>query len=403
MELSMPQHISRIWLAPGLRFVLTWFMVVRILTVGVALMLRGDYQLDKNMTMLRAMPIEAEQVITAPPEIAHLYDPWYRWDTTWYINIAANSYADNLNSIIFPPFYPLMIRLLATLTFGDYLFASLLISNICAILVLYLFYKIVAQEFDDTAAQQVIPLYITFPTAFFLIAGYSESLFIVLLLSSWLLTMRRRYGWASLAIFLATLTRTQGWMVGIPLFYMAYVEQGNWREDWKHLRLILPKLILGVSSLAGLLTYLIGMQISGLGNVNATFENSFWEVGFGMPWENILRLITLDFDLNLAKGPEVLLNIVCLLFIVFMGAIATWRLRPPYWLFIWLTLLTILMRDHPVFLHGLARYVITLFPLFIVYNQHMGNRHFARLIFIGIGLTLQLFLVAIFVLWGFVG
>jgi hypothetical protein len=402
MESSVIQRKLKVWIEPGFQVVLIWFLIARILTAGIAILISKDYQLDKSVTMLRAMPVEAE-LITSPAPVSDLLHGWYRWDTVWYINIAANGYASNANSIIFPPFYSFLIRLFVPFAGGDYLLSSLIISNVAFILMLYLFYLLVAREYGEEFARQSIPLYVCYPTAFFFVAGYTESLFMVLVLGSWLLTLNRHYWWAALTLFLATLTRTQGWAVGIPLFYIAYVEQGNWREDWKYPRRIAPKLVLAGSSLLAIVVYMGGMELSGLGSVGKTFGNLFWEDPFAPPWNTLIRLVSGDFLIEQSNTPEIQLNLLTLVFISVMGALATRYLRPAYWMYIWLTLLTIFMRNHPTALHGLSRYVISLFPLFIMLGLVLDKQRFARLAYVFIGLIIQLLLVAVFVVWGFVG
>ena len=44
-----------------------------------------------------------------------LINPWFRWDTGWYLKIAAVGYDLKDGSTVFPPLYPLLIRWVAAL------------------------------------------------------------------------------------------------------------------------------------------------------------------------------------------------------------------------------------------------------------------------------------------------
>jgi len=169
-----------------------------------------------------------------PPDspLAGLVEPWHRFDTGWYIKNAITGYQADYG-IVFPPLYPLLIRLVAVFCAGNYVLAALLVSNTACLVAFILLYNIILREFNDDAqlAQRTLILLTTFPTAFFMLSGYAEALFLALILGAWLAALERRWWLAGLLALLATLTRVQGIVMLFPLGWIAYVRyrEVGWR------------------------------------------------------------------------------------------------------------------------------------------------------------------------------
>src|SRR5258708_37712828 len=45
--------------------------------------------------------------------LTFLIEPWHRWDTSWYLKLATSGYDSNDGSVIFPPFYPRLVGIVA--------------------------------------------------------------------------------------------------------------------------------------------------------------------------------------------------------------------------------------------------------------------------------------------------
>ncbi len=173
-----------------------------------------EYPTFKLYSQLRDKSVIGDTVIQT-----QLLWPWYRWDTEWYLRIAVDGYQPG-GSTAFAPVYPALIKSVGFLLGGEYLIASLLISNAALILGLWLLFKEAQREFDQGTAGRAVIYLLAFPTAFYLATAYSESLFLLLSLSCW--TCARRDQWAGVSIFaiLAVLTRFQGAGLAIPLLYL---------------------------------------------------------------------------------------------------------------------------------------------------------------------------------------
>ena len=151
--------------------------------------------------------------------------PWYRWDTVHYLQIADQGYSYNLQNTVWPPLYPALIRVFGVI-FKPSLLAALVVANLAAILALFLLYWIVADSWGETRARHVMVWTAIFPSGFFLLAGYTKSLFLALALGTLLAARKQRWWLAGLMGALATMTRLQAVALALPVLW----------EGWKFVR-----------------------------------------------------------------------------------------------------------------------------------------------------------------------
>lgn len=159
---------------------------------------------------------------------------WNRWDTQHYISIASDGYSSSTVNerhllIAFFPLYPFLIKILSFI-FRNYLFSGLLISNISYIIALFYLYKLVLLDFDkDVALRSVIYLSI-FPTAFFMHAAYTESLFIVLTLASFYYARGNKWALVGILGMFAAMTRITG-IILLPIMLLEYLHQREFKRE----------------------------------------------------------------------------------------------------------------------------------------------------------------------------
>jgi len=176
-----------------------------------------------------------------------LLGPWQRFDALHYMRIADQAYETEEDSV-FPPLFPVSIAWAGRL-FRPFmsepqgnLLAAILISNAAFFGTLVLLYRVCVEELIKGSPLRVIVFLSIFPTSFFLLAAYSESLFILLTLGS-ILSARRGSFWIAGALgMLAALTRLTGIILILPLAY-EYMNQRRfrWSEiDWSVVSIILP-------------------------------------------------------------------------------------------------------------------------------------------------------------------
>ena len=137
-------------------------------------------------------------------------DATERQDAVWYLRLAADGWSTDDASAAFFPLYPLTVRVVAWALPVDDLLAALLVSNLAFLGALLALFALTTEAFGDRVARRAIVVAAIFPTSFFFLAPYTESLF--LLLSLLAFRESRHDRWGRVAVFgaLAALTRSVG-------------------------------------------------------------------------------------------------------------------------------------------------------------------------------------------------
>ncbi|HEX7254499.1 MAG TPA: mannosyltransferase family protein [Gaiellaceae bacterium] len=140
-----------------------------------------------------------------------LIDVWARWDSVWFLRIARDGYgATEEAAAAFYPLYPLLVGLLGRVLFGHYVLAGVLVSLAACLGAFTLLYRLALPQLDDSGARRTVLYLAIFPFAVFLGAVYSESLFLLATVASFLLAERGNFLGAGVSAGLAWLTRPLG-------------------------------------------------------------------------------------------------------------------------------------------------------------------------------------------------
>ncbi len=353
------------------------------------------------------------------PATRYLLAGWLRWDTGWFIQVAETGYSVGEGITSFLPLYPALIRLVELVTGGNGILAALVVSNILCIVALILFYEVARMELGPDGDARMAVLYlVTFPAAFFLFIGYSESLFLTLSLAAWLCARHRRWLFAAAAGGLAVLTRLQGITLVVPLGWLALVtvfhvedlspraevravlgalrRKDGWRRllaSWRHpawIAALAPFLCFGlfnlVLKLAGVVTPLGGYASRSSGLV--------------FPWQAVGEFVQRLATYNLTVSDTVDLAVLVLFLVV--TVIGFPKIRPALSLLSLAILLIVFSRSYQTtLLSGFMRFVLTTFPFFLVLAKWNMSRPIRALILPVFMLT-QLLLIWVFINWGWV-
>lgn len=195
----------------GLRYCAAVFLVMR---VGLTLVGLAGVALLPGLDPVDA-PGWAARPIT--PGWHNAVTAFERFDALWFLGIASRGYGPANGTLVFFPGYPLLIRGVSPLLGGHPLAAGLLVSNLCAFGSMVVLYFLSASEWDETVARRAVVYLAVFPTAFFLLAPYSESPFLLLALTSLWAARRDRWAVAGLAGAAAAATRNVGVLLALPL------------------------------------------------------------------------------------------------------------------------------------------------------------------------------------------
>jgi Gpi18-like mannosyltransferase len=181
---------------------------------------------------------------------------WDRWDAYWYQMIANNGYSPiglepekKAFMSHFPPFYPFLIRVLATILFLPTRNAAFLISFTLAIASSYLLYWLVMKDFQNRQTAILSVLFLNlYPTSYFTNAPYTEATFTFLTLLAFCLIRQQNF-WAPGLLATATiLTRYIGVNLLPAYLFVAWKNRHN--LSYQHfLLLALPPVALLVELL----------------------------------------------------------------------------------------------------------------------------------------------------------
>ena len=167
---------------------------------------------------------------------------WLRADALWYGAITEQGYVGTQGRLAFLPAFPLLSRVFLPLTGGNELYAGLLLANVCCVAGLVLLYRWISEFFLSSGGSQLLARarlstkraatppeppsgaaaraavfgVALFPTSFFLVAPYGESLMMAAGAGALLAAQRGRAFAAGLAGGLAALSRPFGLLIAIP-------------------------------------------------------------------------------------------------------------------------------------------------------------------------------------------
>jgi Gpi18-like mannosyltransferase len=307
----------------------------------------------------------------------YLQNP-YLWsfinfDGEHFLAIAQRGYRDL--EYFFFPLYPLFVKIFSGLI-GDQIvthaITGLLISNVAFIASLIGLFKLIKLDFKENIAFITIILLLSFPTSFYFAAYYSESLFLALCVWSFYFARCKNWWLSGLLGMLATATRLVGIGLLPALLYEAYVQ---YRKKEISLIKILPVILLIPVGLIAYTFYLYqttGNPLEFFTNVGIYGQQRSTDLIL-LPQVlyryvfKILPIINYNyFPVVISTWLEFISGVLFAIF-VFLAFIKT---RTSYAIF---SLIAYIMPTLSGSFSSMSRYVLVLFPAFIVYALYYNK------------------------------
>lgn len=342
----------------------------------------------------------------------NLVTAWERFDGLWYLHIAASGYANHDGSAAFFPLYPMAIRAISFVVGGHELGVGLFVSNVCFLASLVVLYALTARELSVEAARRAVLYTAIFPTAFFFVAPYSESLFLLLVLLTFWWARERRWAAAGLAAMLAALTRNLGVLLVVPLAVEAVLQARedspgsrdrgeraprSWRPLW-------GRLGWSLAPVAGAGLYLWFWQRLSGDWLAPIHQQASWERKLQNPVLTVAKGTHEAFRwIGNYPGGYHLLDWLIAVPVLVGGVVVLARYRFTYGAYVGMSLLaplSFIFAGRP--LMSLPRFALPLFPVFwafAVWTERSRPRHEAYLVASALLLSLMLLL---FVNWFYV-
>jgi len=303
------------------------------------------------------------------PPLTIFMNMFNHWDAPHYEAIAKNWYAntgDAANFIVFFPLYPILIRLL-TIDFNYSSLSALIVSNVCSLIAFFYLYKLAKLEFNDSVAVKAVLFLSVFPTAYFLSVPYTEGLFFALVIASIYYSRLGKWQFAGLIGLFAALTRIAG-LILLPVILVEYFHQRGWKPRKTDVNILWIFL-----TLVGFLIYLnINIQVTGNPFTFMTVEATHWNNRID-PWSGLTAAYswarTASYPSNITVG---IAPLVFAVFGLLMVGVSLWRrLRLVYTVYMALFWALAVSTSWWI---SVPRYVMSMFPLFILLGALTRNK-----------------------------
>ncbi len=358
------------------RFILIAFVIWRVLLFLIPVFAAKHlaYRLDFAYTHIDYF---APVRMTEP--FHSLLTPWANFDGVHYLAIAGRGYDTEAR---FFPLYPMLIELFS-LKAEPFSFwqvtAALILSHIFFILVLYLFALLLKEEKREKLIVPTLLTLLLFPTSFFFVSIFTEGVFLCLVLAAFLFARKGKWVEASICAALLCVTRLVGVFI-IPALIVELLDQQK--------VLSFTPLTLHLNTLVGtlkkgwmLLIAPVGLVLFSWFNAEKWGEwlyffrahgelgNSRSVGGLVTPLHALVRYGKILTSLSTVQYEWwVALAEVSTFLLFFWLLVVAWKkkIRVSYLVFAWLCFLL------PTFsgtFTGLPRYVLILFPAFMILGE----------------------------------
>lgn len=295
---------------------------------------------------------------------------WVRWDAAGYISLARHGYSFAPELLNYLPLYPLLVRGMAFLCFGHYVFAGFAVSNLALLGAGWALFRLVAAQHGERMARRAVIFLMFSPLSLFFSVPCAESLFLMLTLLAVLCARNRAFFPAALCGMLSAATHLAGVLVLIPVLVEALKYLHCLRlyqtNRARFARLLAALLLLCLMIPLGTLAYmLVNAAVAGSPVAFIGTLRDYWGQGFGSMLKTQRYSIDLAFnygDIAWQLGtwiPQaVAIFSLALLLLVFSTVI-----DPADGLYAWLYMVLVLS---PSWLLSGARQLASLYPLYLM-------------------------------------
>lgn len=302
--------------------------------------------------------------------------PWSNFDGVHYLAIASNGYTTEGRFLpLFPLLVGIMLYPISLITeikpYGSLVFwTSFILSNTFFFASLYYLKKLLEFDYSEKLVNRVIASLLVFPTSFFFVAIYTESLFLLLTVLVFLNLRQQKWYAASVFAMLLSITRLPGVLILIPVLYEFFRNEfsGSLQEFFKPKR-IAPLLWFAMIPVPLLLYAYFNFVTWGdplhFVNAHGSLGNGRAVSGIVFPLVTLYRYLQIFLTVSIHQYEfwVAVIEFFSLL-IASTGLFLAWlhKVRPSYLLFAVAVLSLPLLSGT---LTGFPRYVLLAFPVVI--------------------------------------
>ncbi|HET7433600.1 MAG TPA: hypothetical protein VFN10_02685 [Thermoanaerobaculia bacterium] len=316
--------------------------------------------------------VQAALLMTNQTLPSNWLEIWHRWDSLHYVSIAQDGYQATgpaAASLVFFPLFPWTMRIVAFFVRNP-IVAGFVVSTVASLIAAMLLYRLAALDEPATRAREIVFFLAIFPTSYFLHIGYTESLFLALVLGSFYAARQEKWAIAGITGALAGLTRVNGSLLLPALAVEAFM---TWRRTKKFdIRwLWIPFIAAGFG-----VYLLVNKQVAGSFFAFRVYQRDVFNHKPGTPWYAMYDAWLsiwerTPYDAIQVGWQEFLFTSIAIAVVIW-----SWmRLRASY--ATWATLNLLLWTSAGLLL-GAPRYVLTVFPVFFCFARVTEERPVLR-------------------------
>lgn len=319
------------------------------------------------------------------------------FDGEHYLAIAREGYKPL--TYFFFPVYPLLVRTLGNVFRADFsgmAMTGILISHIAFLLGLIGLWKYMEKDYTREVIKRTILLILIFPTSFFFVSFYTESLFFAVTIWAFYFAKKEKWLYAALLGGIASATRVIGALV-TPAFFVKIA------KEKKYMKMVYLLLIP-----AGILIYMYYLKITTGDALNFLNTVSI----FGSQRSSHLVILPQVFyryvfkilpGLNYGYLPGVFstyLEFIAAVLFLILSVVAFWKLKIEESIYLALGYLVPTLAGS---FSSMTRYVLVLFPgfilmsLYIVKLPKLAQFFIVGLSILGLSVGYSLFITGIWV------
>lgn len=298
------------------------------------------------------------------PNFVEALNSWVRWDAPHYLDIAKYGYQTSGTEalwIVFFPLYPLLVKITSFLI-PNFTLAAIFLSIFFSLVAAIGLFELTLLDFNKRAAFLSVWFLNIFPTAYFLQAPYTESLYLTTSILTVYFFRKNLFLFSSASGFLTGLTRING----LTLLVLLFVEK---RISFKNLSTFLLIIM-------GFIIYLVINFLLFHDPLYFTHPlQSNWYKKIDWPWIGIINSIHHIPEITHPDFYIYFSEVIAIVTVFSLGLLTFLKIRKSYGIYVLVNLMLIISTH---FILSTPRYALTLFPLFI----YLGTISNKGLIFI---------------------
>lgn len=317
-------------------------------------------------------------------DLNSFYLGWANFDGVHYVNIAKNWYVDNGR---FLPLYPIIIWTISLFSQNIIVLYTIgmLVSNVCFLGSIYYLSKMI----DKAKFFKTFLSLIFFPTSFYFVSLYTESIFLFLSILGFYFASKDKWKVVSIICFLAGISR----LVGIFLWMALLLDfcKSTKKKISDYIFILLPPI--------GLIAYSIYNHLKWndwlyFVHAHGNLSNSRSVSSIVVFPQTMYRYMKIIFSVPYTQyeWSIALLELLCFVFGLFcIYLLFKQKAKASYIIF---ALLCFFLPSMSGSFSGLPRYILPIFPFYIALSN-IQNIYFQK-IYLIVGIILQFLLLGLF-------